>query len=332
VETTRIAGGEKVGPGTVKRHPIPSSAVFWAVIVVLAAWPLATAHPQLVCRVFTMAFLYAVVAMAWNLTALSGLISLGHAAYFGLGAYGAALMDHYGSGHLAVTLTAGALAAGIYGALCAAVFRNLRGATFALVTLAAVEIPKVIADNWESVTFGSLGLVGIRPLPVVRVGPVAIDLGGSLTAQYYALLLVLLAGTWIHGKAIHSRWGWALRAVREDEQAAGVLGVPVYPLRWIVMTLSAVLTGLCGGLYAHLHGFVEPPVVFSAHLSAMPLVLSILGGRFRWFGPALGALVLYPLDQLVLHPVLPAGHAAVYGLVIVGSVLFFPNGLGSWKK
>ncbi len=315
-----------------KRHSIPSSLVFWAVILFLAAWPLATAHPQLVCRVFTMAFLYAAVAMAWNLTALSGLISLGHAAYFGLGAYGAALMDHYGSDHLLVTLTAGAVAAGTYGALCAAVFRNLRGATFALVSLAAVEVPKVIADNWESVTSGSLGLVGIRPLPTVQAGGVAIDFGGNLTAQYYALMLVLLASTWIHFKAIHSRWGWALRSIREDEQAAAVLGVPVHPLRWSVMTLSAFLTGLCGGLYAHLHGFVEPPVVFSSHLSAMPLVLSILGGRFRWFGPALGALVLYPLDQLVLHPVLPAGHAAVYGLVIVGSVLFFPKGLGSTKK
>ncbi len=332
METTRIAYGEKVGPGTLKKKPIPSFLIFWAVILVLALWPLVTAHPQWVCRVFTMAFLYATVAMAWNLTALSGLISLGHAAYFGLGAYGAALMDHYGSGNPAVTLTTAALAAGVYGAVCAAVFRNLRGATFALVSLAAVEIPKVIADNWESVTYGSLGFVGIRPLPLVHMGRVTVDFGGDLTAQYYALLVVLLAGTWVHFKAIHSRWGWALRSIREDEQAAGVLGVPVYPVRWSVMTLSALLTGLCGGLYAHLHGFVEPPVVFSTHLSAMPLVLSILGGRFRWFGPALGALVLYPLDQLVLHPVLPAGHAAVYGLVIVASVLFFPKGLGLRKK
>ncbi|ROQ91005.1 branched-chain amino acid ABC transporter permease [Desulfosoma caldarium] len=315
-----------------KKKPFVSSLIFWTVILGLAAWPAVTPHADLVCRVLTMAFLYAVMAMAWNVTALSGLISLGHAAYFGLGAYGAALMDHYGFAHIGWTLTAAALSAGVYGALCAAVFRSLRGATFALVTLAAVDIPKVIADNWESVTFGSLGLVGVAPLPVLRVAGLTLDFASNLLAQYYALLGVLLLGTWVHHKAMHSRWGWALRAIREDEQAAGVLGIPVQALRWSAMTLSAVITGLCGGLYAHLHGFVEPPLVFSAHLSAMPLVLSILGGRFRWYGPALAALFLYPLDQLVLHPVLPAGHAALYGLAIVAAVLFFPQGLGSWKK
>lgn len=332
METSRIAGGEEVGPGTVRHVSFPFSLIFWAVILVLVAWPIATPHPELICRVFMMAFLYAVVAMAWNLTALSGLISLGHAAFFGIGAYGVALMDHYGGGKIVWTLTAGAVGAAAYGALCAAVFRNLRGATFALVSLAAVEIPKAVADNWESVTHGSLGIVGIRPLPTIHVFGLPIDFASSITTQYYTLFAVFLAGTWIHHQAIHSRWGWALRAVREDEQAAGVLGVPVYAVQWSAITFSALLTGLCGGLYAHLHGFVEPPVVFSTHLSAMPLVLTILGGRFRWYGPALGTLVLYPLDQLVLHPVLPAGHAAVYGLVIVAAVLFFPKGLGLWKK
>ncbi|MEJ5349621.1 MAG: branched-chain amino acid ABC transporter permease [Desulfosoma sp.] len=315
-----------------KRTLFPSFILFWAVVLVLAVWPAITPHETLVCRVLSLAFLYAVMSMAWNLTALTGLISLGHAAYFGLGAYGVALMDHYGHSNLVWTLSAAALSAGIYGALCAAVFRNLRGATFALVTLASVEIPKVIADNWESITFGSMGLVGIAPLPAIRLAGSTLDLGANMRAQYYALLGVLLAGTWLHHKAIHSRWGWALRAIREDEQAAGVLGVPVHRLRWTAMTLSAVLTGLCGGLYAHLHGFVEPALVFSAHFSALPLVLSILGGRFRWYGPVLGALFLYPLDQFVLHPVLPAGHAAIYGLVIVAAVLFFPKGLGSWSR
>lgn len=96
--------------------------------------------------------------------------------------------------------------------------------------------------------------------------------------------------------------------------------------------LSAFLTALCGGLYAHLIGLIEPALVFNLHLSALPLVLSIFGGRFQYYGPILGALVLYPLDQLLFHSWLPAGHGALYGLVIVVTLLFFPHGIGAWLQ
>lgn len=96
--------------------------------------------------------------------------------------------------------------------------------------------------------------------------------------------------------------------------------------------LSGFFSGLCGGLYAHLLGLIEPSLVFSLHLSAMPLVLSLFGGRYETLGPILGALVLYPVDQLLFHSLLPVGHAGLYGLMIIACYFFFPEGIAAWPR
>lgn len=300
--------------------------------VLLVLWPLA-AHPgNIYLRVFGLAYFYATLALAWNLVALTGIVSLGHAAFFGLGAYGAALADHYWGLSPVLTIPFGGLLGAVYGGLWMVVFRRLRGASFALASLASVEIPKVIIDNWDALTFGSLGVVGIRALPSWPVGAHAISFGTSLNAQYYLLLGFMGLAGCIHGAAVHSRWGWAIRAVREDDTAAAALGVNLLAVRGQALVLSALLTGVCGGLYAHLMGLIEPALVFSLHMSALPLVFAIFGGRYRVFGPVLGALVLYPADQLLFHLWLPSGHAVLYGLVIIVALLFFPKGIGSWLQ
>lgn len=296
----------------------------------LALWPLLRPEADLYFQVLGMACFYGILAVAWNIYALSGVISLGHAAFFGLGAYGSALLSHYLQWSPAVTIPAGALAGLAYGFSWGLLFRNLRGVYLGLATLASVEIPKVIIDNWSSLTYGSLGLVGIAGLPAFRWGSLEINLGVSLRAQYYLLLLLLMAAALLHRFSLVSRWGWALRAMRENETAAAMVGVDIFRQRFKALVLSAYLTGLCGGLYAHLMGLIEPAMVFSLHVSALPLVLSIFGGRFHLFGPILGALLLYPLDQLVLQPRLPTGHAAVYGLVIMLTIFFFPKGIAAW--
>ena len=95
---------------------------------------------------------------------------------------------------------------------------------------------------------------------------------------------------------------------------------------------SAYLTGICGALFVHQLGLVEPPLVFSLHISALPLIFSIFGGLSRFYGPVLGALILYPLEQLVFQPLFPRGHAGIYGVVIILTILFFPQGIAVWKK
>lgn len=297
---------------------------------ILILWPVLVSGGDIYCRVLGMAFFYAAVALSWNLLALTGSISLGHAAFFGLGAYTSALMNHYTHLSPLVCVALGGLSGMLYGSVWHLAFGRLRGAYYALATLASVEIPRVVVDNWEGFTFGSLGLVGIESLPDVHVGGLVLSLGENLRGQYYLLFMLMALYGLIHHKALDSRWGWAIRAVREDEIAAGGIGVNVASVRLGAVTLSALLTGICGALYSHLIGIIEPSLVFSIHLSALPLVLSIFGGRYHFFGPIMGALVLYPADQLLFHAWFPAGHAVLYGLVIILSIIFFPSGVGTW--
>jgi branched-chain amino acid transport system permease protein len=198
--------------------------------------------------------------------------------------------------------------------------------------LASVEIPRVIVDNWESLTFGSLGLTGIPSLPELKFGEVVFPLGTSIRNQYYFLFFLMAIYGLIHYRAVHSRWGWAIRTIREDETAAESIGVQVDRTRFSAVSVSAFLTGICGALYGHLMGLIEPSLVFSLHLSALPLVLSIFGGRYQFYGPLLGSLVLYPVDQLLFHSWFPSGHGALYGLMIVLTLLLFPSGIGAWLQ
>jgi branched-chain amino acid transport system permease protein len=309
-----------------------SSFLILVVASAVIAWPAFLTGSGIHYRVLGMACLYGALALSWNIFALTGSISLGHAAFFGLGAYGSALFCQYWHWSPYVTILIGGTVGCIYGLLWHLTFRKLRGAAFALATLASVEIPKVTIDNWDRLTSGSLGLVGIAGLPPVNLGNITFDVDENLQAQCFFLLIFALLVIYIHVRAVISRWGWAIRAVREDEVAASTLGVDVSGIRLRALSVSAFLTGLCGAVYAHLMGTIEPSLVFSLHFSALPLVLSIFGGRYQAFGPFLGALILYPADQLLFHSWLPAGHAALYGLVMVIAILFFPHGIGEWVQ
>jgi branched-chain amino acid transport system permease protein len=315
-----------------RRLASPSSLVVAGAFAGLALWPLAFPDAFLYQRVFALACLYAALAFSWNIYALTGAISLGHAAFFGLGAYGSALANEYWSLSPWLSIVLGGILGTGYGLCWTFAFQRLRGPYFALATLASVEIPKVIIDNWEGFTHGSLGMVGIEVFPSLKLGSWEMAFGESLKAQYYLLFVVMVVTAGLHGLVMKSRWGWALRAVREDEVAASSLGVSIFGTRLGALSLSAFLTGICGALYAHLIGLIEPAIVFSLHISALPLVLSIFGGRYQPFGPLLGALILYPADQLLFHSWLPAGHAALYGLVIVATILCFPQGIAAWTQ
>lgn len=302
----------------------------WLAALVLLGGPLLFPGGEVYFLVLGLAFFYAALAMAWNILALSGLFSLGHGAFFGLGAYAAVLLQQHLLVPVYPAILVGGVCGALYGVLWGLIFKKLRGAYFALATLASLEIPRVIVDNWDSLTSGSMGIVGLSPLPALNLGFFTLPMGAGMRSQYYFLFLCMALVALVHRQAVSSRWGWALRAMRENEVAAEVLGVNVYGCRFLAVTLSAFLTGMGGGLYAHLMGLIEPAMVFSLQISTFPLVLSFFGGRFAVLGPLTGALILYPLDQLVLQPWLPQGHAAIYGLVIILSIFFFPRGLAAW--
>jgi branched-chain amino acid transport system permease protein len=321
------------GPGLMAilaHHRNRSVLLAMSLGLIMVCWPLVVTDARLYYQVLGMACLYGSLALAWNIHALTGAVSLGHAAFFGLGAYGACLLEHYWHWPVLLSILVGSIAGAVYGLLWGIAFQQLRGAYFALATLASVEIPKVVIDNWDSFTFGSLGLIGIPLLPSIRFGLWELVIGGDPRGQYFFLLAFMALVSWLHRGAIRSRWGWAIRAIRENESTASSIGINVRLVRLQAVILSSYLTAICGALYAHLVGLIEPGLVFSLHLSALPLVLTMFGGRCHSYGPILGALLLYPLDQLVFHPMLPAGHLALYGLAIIATISFFPHGVASW--
>lgn len=299
-------------------------------ILLLVTWPLVFREATQFYQVLGITCLYATLALAWNIYALSGAVSLGHAAFFGLGAYASALFNHYYHWSPLLTIPLGGLASVAFAVFWSWGFKRLRGVYLGLASLAAMEIPKTIVDNWDRFTYGSVGLVGLTPLPTLSLGGLEVDFGLNIKAQYYLLLGIMLLAVMIHRECIRSRWGWALRALRENETAASTLGIAANPERVKALMLSSYLSGIAGALYAHIMGLVEPALVFNLHLSVLPLIFSIFGGSLRVLGPVLGAFILYPLEQLVLLPLFPMGHSAVYGLVIILTIFFFPKGIAAW--
>ncbi len=288
--------------------------------------PFIVQYNHYILQVFTHALLLAALALAWNLLGVSGSISLGHAAFFGAGAYASGLLglDLGLSSWITIPL-AGLIATGL-GLMMGWICLRLRGAYFALATLAFVEIPWVITDNWDAVTRGSLGLVGISGFPSFNGHGFPFDLGSGIIVSYYLVYAYFLILLGLVACVFRSNIGLALQAIREEEVAAEAVGINVNKYRMLSLLISAFFTGICGAYYAHLVRYIEPGLVYGLHFSAVPMIFAICGGRFTILGPAVAAMVLYPVDQFVFHPLLPAGHEFLYGAVLILAVLFMPNG------
>jgi branched-chain amino acid transport system permease protein len=315
-----------------KDSPLARAALLPGLAILLVL-PLLAGGNDYVLQVFTHALLLATLAMAWNILGVSGSISLGHAAFFGVGAYTSGILSlELGISSWATIPMAG-LSALTVSLLVWLFCHRLRGAYFALATLAFVEIPRVLTDNWDGLTRGSLGLVGLPGLPGLRLGSHYFDISTSPTGSYYFVLgygLLLLALVTL---IFRSNLGLALQAIRQEETAAEALGIQVQRYRLLALLLSALFSGITGGCYAHLIRYIEPGMVYGLHFSAIPLIFAICGGRFTIIGPALAAVVLYPLDQFLFHPLLPAGHEFLYGAVIILAILFLPSGFwGQLRK
>ncbi len=305
----------------------PDKVILLITLFLLLLLPVLVRHNDYILQVFTHALLLATLALAWNILGVSGSISLGHAAFFGAGAYASALLSlDLG---LSVWLTiplAGFIATGL-GLIMGLICIRLRGAYFALATLAFIEVPRVITDNWDELTRGSMGLVGLPGFPSLHLGPWHIDFCSSITASYYLMVIYFLVLLGLVGFIFRSNLGLALEAIREEEIAAEAVGIQANSFRLLSMILSAFFTGISGACYAHLIRYINPGLVYGLHFSAIPMIFAICGGRFTITGPALAALIIYPLDQFIFHPLIPAGHEFLYGAALIFAVLFMPAGL-----
>jgi branched-chain amino acid transport system permease protein len=278
-------------------------------------------------HVAIMIFLYGALATAWNILAgYCGQVSLGHAVYFGIGAYTSTLLFREAALTPWLGMTAGAaLAVVVSQAIGYPVFR-LRGHYFAIATIGVGEIVQTLVINWDRVG-GARGLF----VPIRRPDSVLnLQFHDSKAVYYYialSLLALSLAATrWVE----RSRRGYFFRAIREDQEAAASLGVHVAREKHVAMAVSAALTALGGTFYAQYVLFIDPESVFPLSLSILICLVAVLGGVGSLWGPLLGAAVLVPLSEgtrVLLGGTGKALDLVIYGALIMLIAVFQPAGL-----
>lgn len=299
-------------------------------LALLAGLAVAVAMPFLVRSDFWIGFLitvliFAAMGMAWNiLGGYAGQFSFGHAAFFGTGAYAAAIL-HIGFGlnpwlGLVVAAFAGGLVALVIGYLS---FRyGLRGSYFALITLAFAEVLRILA-NWAEFTGGGVGLY--VPLKVGIANMQFADKAG----YYYLALAFAVLSLGIGWRLERSRLGAQMMAIRENEEAAQALGVDTFACKLKAIVISGALTGVGGAFYAHYYLYIDPTISYGPGVSVEILLVPIIGGMGTVFGPLLGSAVLHGAGELARRVMgdAPGLNLIFYGALLIVMVRFMPEGL-----
>ena len=262
------------------------------------------------------------IALAWALLGnMGGLVSFGHAAFFGVGAYASALLVMKSGWPIVLAVPAGGVIAALSAVLVLPALR-LRGPYFALAVLAYAHIFRIIATEWKGLTNGAGGLSSIPRFPVVFGYDFATKTGG-----YWIVLTLVLVFALIYWRVRASHYGLALRAMHDSEEATRAVGVNSTLLKALMLFLSAFMTGVMGAFNAHYINFLEPDYAFSGLWTMLPIVAAIFGGYRTILGPIVGAVVVYLVDQLVFKEVMPIGHQIVLGALLGGMILLSPGGL-----
>ena len=277
-------------------------------------------------RVLTLTLLFAAMAQAWNIVGgLANQMSLGHAAFFGIGAYtSTVLLLKFGLSPWLGMLAGGALGAVAAFAIAIPTMR-LQGHYFALATLAFGEVMRVIANVWASLTGGPGGL----SVPFTPPGFAAYSFK-FLRPHAYIALAALIVVTVIFEMIRRGAMGYRLRAIRENSAAAEVIGVDTTRVKLQAAVLSGTLMAMLGTLYAQVAVFFDPDTVFSiAAISIRVAMIAIIGGVGTATGPILGAFFIIPLEEL-MNDLLSSRAAGlsqfVFGVILIGVILWRPRG------
>lgn len=266
----------------------------------------------------------ALAAMSVNfLLGFTGVLSFGHAAYFGLGAYGAGLAIKYLYPDTMLGILTGLVVGTSAAALIGPLIVRLRGIYFAMVTIAFGQVFYYIAFRWNSVTGGDDGLSGWRRLPV-NLGFARIDIAGSDTAFYYFVLAFFAAAVIVMALLLRSPFGHSLLAIRENERRARFMGLPIDLHIWTSWVISCFFVSLAGALYALLNNFADPHDLHWSQ-SGEFVIMAVLGGMRSFWGPLVGAAIFVVLQDYISTRT--ENWQSFVGLFFVLVVLFFPRGL-----
>lgn len=308
-------------------------------------------------HIMVLIFISVIMGSGWNiLGGYTGQYSVGHAAYFGVGAYTTMILLQYRQIAPWYGVWAGIAAAVLVGLIIGSICFRLRGPYFVLASIAVAEIFRVSALNLRNLTNGAEGIL-ITAVPPFKIGDTVITDFMSKVPFYYIGLVVVLAvivATWL---VQNSKLGYYFQAIREDQDAAHSLGINLTVYKNVALAISAAFTSLAGSLYGLYVGFIDPSTVLALDLSVQIVMICIIGGIGTIYGPMIGALVLVPFSEALrsnaiaqalidsgmvredsgfgffLKEHLSHAHVLIYGILLVVVILFMPDGvLGFIRK
>jgi branched-chain amino acid transport system permease protein len=286
-------------------------ATLAVVLVLLAVYP--TFGTGYGVRATQQVFMWIVLAGSWNLiSGLTGYVSFGHVAFYGIGAYAGAILVTRAGWAWEPAALAGGLAACLLAVLIGYPCLRLKGPYFAIAMLGLNEVLRALVSYFEGLTGGGSGL----SLPTLDAS----------VPIYYAMGLTAILVTLLTYVIVTSRFGLRLMTIREDEVAAEAMGIDTAQHKLSAFILSAAGPGIAGALTARDQGYIEPVSVFPLAMTITMIVMALFGGKGTVWGPVLGAVVLFVAQEMVWAR-FPYLHQLLFGTIIVAVVLLMPRGV-----
>ena len=285
-----------------------------------------------IVHVLTVFLIFAIFATGWNLTlGFLGLKTLGHHAFFAIGAYASAMVSHYFGVSPWITIWLGALIAAVAGIIIGFPILRIRSMPHvAIVTLAFAEIVRLVFANMKEITRGELGFWGIPPFNPLEIGGTTIRFGLGNAAGSFALAAILFVGVHlVLLMLLRGRCGLTFLAIRDAEAAAESLGVRLAAWKLFAFGISAAVVGLSGAVYAHYVLILTPTSVAGPEMLISLLAMIIVGGVGRFFGPIYGALLLTVTSELLRD--FGDFRMLLYGALIIVFVFVAPAGIAGLK-
>lgn len=298
-------------------------------ILILLALPLII-RDRYFQHILVLCGIYVILTSSWNfLAGYSGILNLGHAAFFGIGGYSSALIAL--KLHITpwIGLPVGGAVAAVFGILLGIPSFRLSGPYLAITTIGFSEILRLVAMNWVSLTRGSLGLFGIPPLTGFTFSKdFHIEFISEQNAYYVILVSAVLTLMLLH-KLINSEFGISLKSMREDEMGAKSIGIDTSRYKLAVFMISAFLAGFAGAFYAHYIRLISPEMLTLGETFTV-LAMVMVGGLGTLFGPVVGAVLLTFLSESLrfLKDIIKADiRLIIYGGLLILTILFMRNGI-----
>src|SRR5580698_1471174 len=269
---------------------------------------------------------YVVLSTAWNiLGGYCGYVNFGTAAFFAMGAYSTVAVYKFITDHdlyrmpLPVLVLIGGAVSAVVGFGMGYLTLRLRGAFFAIATLALAVVLQTLVVNWDYVG-GSRGAYILRPENVPIIGSYI---------KYLFLIMLLLAVVALSVARLieHSRLGYGFATIRDDELAAEASGVPTLKLKLIATTISGALMGMAGAPFPYYIGYLQPSSTFGLDYAVNSIAMPLIGGTTSWVGPLIGAVLLGSLQQIATVTISSAVNLLIVGFLLVGFVIVAPNGI-----